>query len=226
MEGSASESAPLSSSLGAADDDSAAPPAVSAAEAAALDAAATRQLDRHLLPWLYALALLCYIDRANLAFAALQMQEDAGIDDATYGLGASIFFITYTAFQVPSQYALMKVGAPLWLARISVSWGAVSTLFAFVSGPTSFLALRFALGLAESGTFPAIYYYMTRWYNPPHHPTTHHHPPHFVYVECVRAEQVLAEGLRRGLRQAAAGQCLLWSAGRGYGLRVAAAGCE
>ena len=117
-----------------------------------------------LLPLIVASYLVAYIDRTNVAFAALTMNQDLGISSYVYGWGAGIFFLGYALFEVPSNMVLAKVGARRWIARIMITWGIISALMAFAAGPASFLTLRFLLGVAEAGFFPGIIYYLTTWY--------------------------------------------------------------
>jgi ACS family tartrate transporter-like MFS transporter len=108
--------------------------------------------------------LLCYIDRVNVGFAALQMNKAVGLDPKIFGLGAGIFFVGYFILEVPSNLALERFGARKWIARIMVSWGIVSGACALIAGPWSFLVLRFLLGAAEAGFFPGVILYLTFWY--------------------------------------------------------------
>lgn len=117
-----------------------------------------------LLPLIVVSYLVAYIDRTNVAFAALTMNKDLGISSYVYGWGAGIFFLGYAIFEVPSNMVLAKVGARRWIARIMVTWGIISASMAFATGPASFLTLRFLLGVAEAGFFPGIIYYLTTWY--------------------------------------------------------------
>lgn len=117
-----------------------------------------------LLPLIIVSYLVAYIDRTNVAFAALTMNKDLGISSYVYGWGAGIFFLGYALFEVPSNIVLARVGARRWIARIMISWGIISGLMAFATGPTSFLVLRFLLGVAEAGFFPGIIFYLTTWY--------------------------------------------------------------
>jgi ACS family tartrate transporter-like MFS transporter len=117
-----------------------------------------------LLPLIVVAYLVAYIDRTNVAFAALTMNKDLGISSYVYGWGAGIFFLGYAIFEVPSNMVLEKVGARRWIARIMITWGIISALMAFAAGPTSFLVLRFLLGVAEAGFFPGIIYYLSTWY--------------------------------------------------------------
>ncbi|WP_227245198.1 MFS transporter [Paraburkholderia caribensis] len=117
-----------------------------------------------LIPFLFFCYLCAYLDRINVSFAKLQMLQDLGMSDAVYGLGAGIFFVGYLMFEVPSNLILLKVGARRWIARIMVTWGAISAAMMFVSTPTQFYVVRFLLGVAEAGFFPAILLYLTYWF--------------------------------------------------------------
>ncbi|MEO8006161.1 MAG: MFS transporter [Betaproteobacteria bacterium] len=117
-----------------------------------------------LLPLVVVAYLIAYIDRTNIAVAALTMNKDLGISTSVYGIGAGIFFIGYAVFEIPSNMILEKVGARIWIARIMITWGIVSGLMATASGPTSFIVLRFLLGVAEAGFFPGMILYFTYWY--------------------------------------------------------------
>jgi MFS family permease len=116
------------------------------------------------MPFLLAAYVICYIDRVNIGFAALQMNKAVGIDPKTFGLGAGIFFIGYFILEVPSNLALERFGASKWIARIMITWGLASGAFALIGGPISFLVLRFLLGAAEAGFFPGVILYLTYWY--------------------------------------------------------------
>jgi ACS family tartrate transporter-like MFS transporter len=117
-----------------------------------------------LIPFLGLAFLLCMVDRSNVSFAALTMNKDLGFTATLFGWGVGIFFIAYFFFEVPSNLALQKFGARLWIGRIMISWGLVSAGTALVSGAKSFLALRFLLGVAEAGFFPGIVFYFTHWF--------------------------------------------------------------
>src|SRR5256886_16691397 len=118
-----------------------------------LEAAVIAKLTRRLLPFLFLLYIVAYLDRINVGFAALQMQKQFGFSDAVYALGAGVFFAGYFFFQVPSNLALARVGPRRWIAALMVVWGAISSAMVFISGPRSFYALRFLLGAAEAGFF-------------------------------------------------------------------------
>jgi MFS transporter, ACS family, tartrate transporter len=128
----------------------------------ALESAAAK-VRRRLVPFLFLCYIFAYLDRINVGFAALQMNAALGFSAAVYGFGAGIFFISYTAFEIPSNIILAKVGARRWIARIMITWGLVSAAMMFVRDAPSFYALRFLLGAAEAGFFPGIIYYLTRW---------------------------------------------------------------
>ena len=117
-----------------------------------------------LIPMLFCLYILSYIDRVNVGFAQLGMKSTLHFSDAVYGLGAGIFFLGYTLFEIPSNLILHKVGARKWIGRIMISWGIVSVCMAFVKGETSFYILRFLLGAAEAGFFPGIILYLHAWF--------------------------------------------------------------
>ncbi len=117
-----------------------------------------------LIPLMLVCYLVNYLDRINVGFAALHMNEDVGITATVFGWGAGLFFISYFLCEVPSNMALHRVGARRWIARIMITWGIVSTCFAFVQGPISFMALRFLLGIAEAGFFPGMVLYISYWF--------------------------------------------------------------
>src|SRR5712664_2687981 len=129
-----------------------------------LERATMRRVTRRLLPFLMVCYLVSFIDRVNVGFAALQMNKDVGLTASMFGLGSGLFFVTYFIFEVPSNVILEKVGARLWIARIMITWGLVSTAMAFIQGPTSFFVLRFLLGVAEAGFLPGMILYLTYWF--------------------------------------------------------------
>lgn len=129
---------------------------------AALEAAAAK-VRRRLVPFLFLLYIFAYLDRINVGFASLQMNRALGFSAAVYGFGAGVFFLSYTAFEIPSNVILARVGARRWIARIMITWGIASAAMMFVRDATSFYTLRFVLGAAEAGFFPGIIYYLTRW---------------------------------------------------------------
>jgi MFS transporter, ACS family, tartrate transporter len=121
-----------------------------------------------ILPFAALTYFFCYLDRINISFAALTMNKDLGLDAAIYGMAAGAFFWGYVIFEIPSNMVLEKVGARLWIARIMVTWGLISGATAFCTGPYSFAAIRFLLGVAEAGLFPGFVLYFTYWF-PGHH---------------------------------------------------------
>jgi MFS transporter, ACS family, tartrate transporter len=129
-----------------------------------LGARVVSKLTRRLLPFLFLLYIVNYLDRINVGFAALQMRGQLGFSDRVYGLGAGIFFAGYFFFQIPSNLALARVGARKWIAVIMVLWGSISAAMVFVGTPRSFYGLRFLLGAAEAGFFPGMILYLRRWF--------------------------------------------------------------
>jgi MFS family permease len=107
---------------------------------------------------------VCYLDRVNIGFAALQMNSDLGFTATMFGWGAGIFFFGYFFFEVPSNLALERFGARLWIARIMVTWGLLSAAMALIWNGWSFLVVRFLLGAAEAGFFPGIILFLTYWF--------------------------------------------------------------
>src|SRR5258708_2758358 len=131
-----------------------------------LEKQAIRRVSWRLMPFLTVSFLICYIDRVNLGFAALQMNAAVGLDPKIYGLGAGILYLGYFFLEVPSNLALERFGARRWIGRIMISWGIVSMACALIQGPASFFLLRFLLGAAEAGFFPGVILYLTYWYPP------------------------------------------------------------
>ena len=119
---------------------------------------------RRLVPLLFLLYIVAYLDRINVGFAALQMNQALGFSATTYGFGAGIFFLSYVLFEIPSNVILARVGARVWIARIMITWGLVSSAMMLVRGVPGFYTLRFLLGAAEAGFFPGIIFYLTRWF--------------------------------------------------------------
>jgi MFS transporter, ACS family, tartrate transporter len=129
-----------------------------------LETRVVRKLRRRILPFAMLLYFVSFLDRVNVGFAAFSMNKAIGLSPAEFGFGGGIFFIGYILFQVPSNMILYRVGARRWISRVVVVWGLVSACSAFVTGPHSFYAMRFLLGLAESGFFPGILLYLTLWF--------------------------------------------------------------
>jgi D-galactonate transporter len=130
----------------------------------ALEQATYRKVMWRLIPFLFLCYVVAYLDRVNVGFAKLQMLTDLQFSDTVYGLGAGIFFIGYFLFEVPSNMILHRTGARVWIARIMVTWGVISSCMMFVTTPTMFYVLRFFLGVAEAGFFPGIILYLTYWF--------------------------------------------------------------
>lgn len=122
------------------------------------------KVTRRTLPFLMLCFFIAFVDRVNVSVASLQMNDDLGLSDAAFGLGAGIFFIGYVLFEVPSNLVLDKVGARRWIARIMITWGLVTIAMMFVVGPKSFYAVRFLLGVAEAGFYPGVIYYLSQWF--------------------------------------------------------------
>lgn len=122
-----------------------------------------RKLTYRLFPFIIILTMINFLDRVNIGYAALTMNRDLGIAPTAFGLAAGIFFLGYILFEVPSNILLHKVGANVWLCRIMVSWGIVSTGMAFVGGTTSLYVARALLGMAEAGFIPGITLYILLW---------------------------------------------------------------
>lgn len=129
-----------------------------------IDAGLMKKLTWKIIPFLMLLYFIAFLDRVNISFASLQMNADLGLSSIAYGFGASMFFIGYFFFEVPSNLILAKVGARVWIARIMITWGIVSLCMAFVSGEKSFYVLRFLLGASEAGFFPGIMVYIGTWF--------------------------------------------------------------
>ena len=128
------------------------------------EAAVYRKITWRIMPFLFLCYVLAYVDRVNVGFAKLQMQQALGMSDSVYGLGAGIFFIGYFLFEVPANMILQRIGARLWIGPLMMAWGVVSACTLFVQGTASFYALRFLLGIVESGFFPGVILYLTYWY--------------------------------------------------------------
>jgi MFS transporter, ACS family, tartrate transporter len=117
-----------------------------------------------LVPFILAMYIAAFLNRVNVGFAALTMNQDLGFSPEVYGWGTGVFFLGYLVFEVPSNLIMEKVGARIWMARIMITWALVSMAFAFVQGPVMFASLRFLLGLAEAGFYPGILLYFTYWF--------------------------------------------------------------
>lgn len=134
------------------------------APASELESRTIVKLFWHLLPFLFLLYIVAYLDRINVSFAALEMRGQLHLSDAVYGQAAGMFFAGYFFFQLPSNLVLERVGVRRWIAVLMIIWGFVSAATILVRGPMSFYTLRFLLGAAEAGFFPGIILYMKRWF--------------------------------------------------------------
>src|SRR5271163_808459 len=117
-----------------------------------------------LIPYMFLLYIVAYLDRVNVGFAAMDMQRDLHFSNTVYGTGAGIFFLGYALCDMPSSLILRRVGTRIWIARIMISWGLVSACMVWVRSPTSFYLLRFLLGVAEAGFVPGMLLYLTFWF--------------------------------------------------------------
>ena len=123
-----------------------------------------RRVAWRFMPLLFIGYVIAYLDRVNVGFAKLQMVNALHFSEAAYGLGAGLFFVGYFFFEVPSNLLMHRLGARRWIARIMVTWGALSIATAFVHTPTMFYVMRFVLGIAEAGFFPGMVLYLTYWF--------------------------------------------------------------
>jgi len=130
----------------------------------ALEQATLAKVTRRLVPFLMLCYFVAYLDRVNVSFAALTMNQDLGLSSTAYGFGSGIFFLAYFVFEVPSNLMLERFGASRWIARIMFSWGLLSGAMALIGGETGFYVVRVLLGAAEAGFFPGIIFFLTLWY--------------------------------------------------------------
>ncbi|MDB0568263.1 MFS transporter [Ralstonia solanacearum] len=138
---------------------------VAARDPAAPDERAiVRKVTWRIIPFVFALYIISYLDRANIGYAALQMNQELALSSEAFGFVSGIFFIGYFLFEVPSNVMLNRLGARRWIARILVTWGLVAMGSAFVQSATQLYVLRFLLGVAEAGFFPGIIVYLTYWF--------------------------------------------------------------
>jgi len=129
-----------------------------------VESATIRKLQTHILPFVFLLYVIAYLDRTNIGFAALTMNKELAITSPQFGFLAGIFFFGYFIFEVPSNLLLHRIGARIWIARILLSWGIVAMLTGFIHTAHQLYTLRFLLGLAEAGYFPGIVLYLTYWF--------------------------------------------------------------
>jgi len=126
--------------------------------------ATVRKVTWRIIPFVFLLYIVNYMDRANIGYAALQMNSALGLSSQVFGLAAGLFFIGYFLFEVPSNVAMLRFGARIWIARILLTWGALAVLLGFVQNSWQLLTVRFLLGVAEAGFFPGIILYLGRWF--------------------------------------------------------------
>ncbi|WP_019119329.1 MFS transporter [Brevibacillus massiliensis] len=131
---------------------------------AALGEQTIRKVKWRILPFLFLLYIIAYLDRVNLGYAALDMNKALAISSQTFGLVSGIFFIGYFLFEIPSNMILHRIGARIWIARIMITWGIVVILTGWVQNAAHLYILRFLLGLAEAGFFPGVILYITYWF--------------------------------------------------------------
>ena len=125
---------------------------------------ARRRIAYRLLPFVFLIYIVNYIDRVNVSFANLRMSADLGFSDRVYGLGIGMFYATYVLFEIPGALIVERWSARKWIARIVISWGIVTILTGFVQTVGQFYAARFFLGAAESSFFPGMIVYLTHWF--------------------------------------------------------------
>ena len=129
-----------------------------------LEQSTLRPLAWRIVPFVCLLYILNILDRANVGFARLAMQDDLGLSKAAFDLGYGMFYIGYLLFEVPSNLLMKRIGARIWIARIMITWGLVSAATMFAHDVWTFYALRILLGIAEAGFFPGIIYYLSNWF--------------------------------------------------------------
>src|SRR5882724_9870029 len=129
-----------------------------------IEARTIQKIRIRVLPYIFLLFVVCFLDRINIGFAALTMNKELAITGQQYGLLFGIFFFGYFLFEIPSNLLLHKIGARVWIARILITWGILSTLTGFVHTIHQLYIVRFLLGLAEAGYFPGMALYLTYWF--------------------------------------------------------------
>jgi len=132
--------------------------------AMSMQAGTVQKLRLRIIPYLFLLYVIAYLDRINIGFAALTMNKELAITSEQFGLLVGIFFFGYFLFEIPSNLLLHKIGARIWIARILISWGVVAVMTGFVQNVSQLYVARFLLGLAEAGYFPGIVLYLTYWF--------------------------------------------------------------
>ena len=135
-----------------------------AAPATSIEARTLHKVRIRILPFIFVVFVVCFLDRINIAFAALTMNKELAITNQQFGLLVGVFFFGYFIFEIPSNLLLHKMGARVWIARILISWGIMAILTGFVHSAHQLYIIRFLLGVAEAGFFPGIVLYLTYWF--------------------------------------------------------------
>jgi ACS family tartrate transporter-like MFS transporter len=126
--------------------------------------ATRRKIAKRLLPFLFTLFVIAFLDRVNVSYAALEMMHDLSFSNRVFGFGSGIFFVGYLLFEIPGCLIVERWSARKWFARIMVTWGLITVVMAFIRTPTHFYIVRILLGAAEAGFFPGILVYLTHWF--------------------------------------------------------------
>jgi MFS family permease len=159
-----------------------------------LEERAFRKAMRRLIPFLFLIYVVAYLDRVNVSFAQLQLEDDLDFTDTIFGIGAGIFSLGYVIFGVPSNLALARFGARRWLAAIMIVWGLISASMMFIESAAGFYVLRFLLGAAEAGFFPGIILFLTWWF-----PERRRTPALALFLTAVSAAYVFGGPVSGGL---------------------------
>ena len=159
-----------------------------------LEERAFRKATRRLIPFLFLIYVVAYLDRVNVSFAQLQLEDDLDFTDTIFGIGAGIFSLGYVIFGVPSNLALARFGARRWLAAIMMVWGVISASMLFIESAAGFYVLRFLLGAAEAGFFPGIILFLTWWF-----PERRRTPALALFLTAVSAAYVFGGPVSGGL---------------------------
>lgn len=129
-----------------------------------IESSAVAKASWRILPLLGLAYLIAYMDRVNISFAATQMNDELGFSATVYGFGGGMFFLAYALFEVPSNMIMLRFGPRRWIARIMITWGLFSAAMMFIQTPLHFYVLRFLIGFAEAGFFPAVVFYLAHWF--------------------------------------------------------------
>lgn len=132
--------------------------------AISIDLTTRNKISRRLLPFLFTLFVIAFLDRVNVSYAALEMTHDLNFSDRVFGFGSGIFFLGYLLFEIPGCLIVERWSARKWFSRIMVTWGLITVLMAFIRTPMHFYTVRILLGVAEAGFFPGILVYLTHWF--------------------------------------------------------------